>query len=318
MAPTLPAPDLVERFRSDLEALRPSSGPLGVAYSGGPDSLALLLLAAAAWPGAVRAATVDHRLRPGSAPEAALAGRNCAALGVPHQVLTVSVPQGASRQALAREARYAALAAWMNASGVPTLLTAHHLDDQAETLMMRLLRGSGVGGLAGIRARRRLEGRMILRPLLAWRRSTLAQVAAASGLEIAQDPTNQDASHDRVRIRKLLAGTVWLDPEPLARSAAALADAEDALEILAALHFAEGAEERGEGLLVKAARHPPEIARRLLLKALARFAPEAAPRGEQVMALLKTLEAGGTATLAGVKFVAAAEGWWIAPAPPRR
>jgi tRNA(Ile)-lysidine synthase len=153
---------------------------------------------------------------------------------------------------------------------------------------------------------------------LGWRRSTLREIAEASNLPIAADPSNDDAAHDRVRIRRLLAEAPWLEPEPLAKSAAALTDAEEALASAAAALFATHAKDGGDHLLLKLGPYPPEMARRLLLAALQRFAPGAAPRGDQVLALIRTLEAGGAATLAGVKFTATPQGWRIAPAPPRR
>ena len=104
-----PPPDLVLRFRRDLEALAGAAGPLAVAVSGGPDSLALLLLARAAFPGDVRAATVDHGLRPESGAEAAAVARLCAELGVPHSILPARVERaGEGLQSAARDARYAA------------------------------------------------------------------------------------------------------------------------------------------------------------------------------------------------------------------
>src|SRR5947209_3432189 len=158
MTPRSPPPASVERFAADLARLSPPAGRLGIAVSGGPDSLALLLLAAAALPGRIAAATVDHGLRPEAAGEAAYAGGICDALGVPHRTLRVRVARGASVQARAREARYAALAAWAGQEGIEALLTGHHVEDQAETLMMRLVRGSGLAGLAGIRARSVIGG----------------------------------------------------------------------------------------------------------------------------------------------------------------
>ncbi|HEY7808916.1 MAG TPA: tRNA lysidine(34) synthetase TilS [Allosphingosinicella sp.] len=296
--------------------------PLGIAFSGGPDSLALLLLAAAAFPGEVRAATVDHQLRPGSAAEAQAAARLGAQLGAPHAILSVDVAPGASVQAHARAARYQALGAWMRREAIPCLLTGHHLDDQAETLIMRLLRGGGVAGLAGIRERRPFaeggDGAEILRPLLAWRRAELAEIAAASGFEPASDPSNHDESFDRVRIRRLLGETGWLDPAPLARSAAALADAEDALETMASSLAEQVIVEGADHLLLRAEHLPAELRRRLLLRCMRRFAPDAAPRGDQLTDTLSALEAGRTVTLAGVKLSAAKNGWRIEPAPPRR
>jgi tRNA(Ile)-lysidine synthase len=321
MPHVLPSPHSIERFRADLAALQPAKGPLGIAFSGGPDSLALLLLAHAAYPGEVRAATVDHQLRSGSAHEAALAATVCNSLSVPHTILAVEIAAGASVQAKAREARYLALAAWMAENGIPTLLTAHHLDDQAETLMMRLLRGSGIAGLAGIRARRPLGATgdlQILRPLLEWRRAELAEIAAASGFEAVADPSNVDEAFDRVWTRRLLAETPALDPLPLARSAAALAEAEDALEAAAAYWFSACVEDRGGILLVRPVDLPAELRRRLFLRCLRHYAPEAQPRGEQVSDALRMLVSGGKGTLGGAKFSGADGTWRIEAAPPRR
>jgi tRNA(Ile)-lysidine synthase len=316
-----PPPHLVQRFGANLAALQPAQGPIGIAFSGGPDSLALLLLAGAACPGEVHAATVDHQLRAGSAQEAALAASVCNSQSVPHTVLPVDVATGASVQAMAREARYRALAAWMAENGIRTLLTAHHLDDQAETLMMRLLRGSGIGGLACIRARRPLvaSGELrILRPLLGWRRAELAEIAAASGFRAVADPSNADEAFDRVRVRRMLAETPTLDPVALARSAAALADAEDALETSTAYWFSRCVEQRGDHLLVHPVELPAELRRRLFLRCLLHHTPTAQPRGEQVSDALHALDSGGAGTLAGVKFSGANGAWRIEAAPPRR
>jgi tRNA(Ile)-lysidine synthase len=321
MPPIFPEAAAIARFRADLAALGPVRLPLGVAYSGGPDSLALVLLAHAAFPGEVRAATVDHRLREASAAEAEHAQSVCAALRIPHVTLRVDVAAGASVQANAREARYRALAGWMAEGGIPTLLTAHHLDDQAETLVMRLLRGAGVAGLAGIRARRPLAGSSraeILRPLLTWRRAELAKIALRSELGAVCDPSNADQAFDRVRIRGLLAEAEWLEPTALARSAAALADAEDALEAMAGLCVRQSVEEHEDHLLLRADALPSEMARRLLLHCLRLLAPAGKPRGEQVTEALRALREGRTVTLAGAKLSAQGAAWRIEPAPPRR
>jgi tRNA(Ile)-lysidine synthase len=319
MAAASPAPPLVERFRADLAALAgPAPGRLAVALSGGPDSLALLLLAAAAFPGKVAAATVDHGLRPESAAEAERAAAACARLGVSHAILPARVARRASIQAAAREARYAALAGWMAREGLPLLLTAHHLDDQAETLMMRLLRGSGAAGLAGIRPRVPLAGgASVCRPLLGWRRDELGAIVAAAGLEPVRDPSNEDEAYDRVRIRRALAAAAWIDGAALARSAAALAEADEALDSIADTLFAERARLAADAVAFAPAGIPDELLRRLLLRCLAHLEPAAAPRGDQLTALLRRLARGETAALAGILCSGGAE-WRFAPAPPRR
>jgi tRNA(Ile)-lysidine synthase len=316
-------PRLVERFAGDLAALgRVETGPLGVAVSGGPDSLALLLLSEAAAPGRVRAATVDHGLRPESKNEAAFVAGLCAKRGIPHSVLAVEVVRsGRGLQAAAREARYAALGGWMRRQGIGALLTAHHADDQAETLLMRLNRGAGLGGLAGIRAATPFppggEGARLYRPLLGWRREDLASIVRESGLAAVEDPSNADEAYDRVRMRRRLAEAPWLDPAALGRSAAALAEAEEALEDVASRLFAERAHRDGEALHLDPEGLPRELLRRLVLRALRLVVPGDAPRGEQVIGLIADLGRGGTVTLAGVK-CSGGPAWRFEPAPPRR
>lgn len=319
----IPLPDaaLIDRFRADLDRLAPDEA-VAVAVSGGPDSLALLLLTAAARPDRVRAATVDHRLRPESAQEAAFVARVCGALGVSHAILTATVPSGGGgTQAEARKARYAALGAWMAGEGLHTLLTAHHAEDQAETLLMRLQRGSGVGGLAGVRSRGALPesggGLQVCRPLLGWRRAELAAIVAQAGLEAIDDPSNANADFDRVRMRRRMKEAPWLDVPALARSAAALAQADEALDAMASRLFEERSKASGGGMSLDPSGLSEEILRRLVLRCLRELAPDAAPRGEQVTALLATLARSETATLAEVMCTGGAV-WSFEPAPPRR
>ena len=242
-------PELTHRFRADLLALCDMDGArLGVAYSGGPDSLALLLLAQEALHGQVEAATVDHGLRPESADEAALAAENCRQLGVHHEVLKVEVARG-NLQSEARRARYAALTDWARRRGLSYILTAHHADDQAETFLMRANRGSGLFGLAGVRsiAPTSEDEIVIVRPLLSWRRSELGDLVETSGLPSVDDPSNEDDRFDRVQMRKALVNTGFIDVQGLANSAQNLSALEDDIAGLVLEEWASTVEESGNG-----------------------------------------------------------------------
>ncbi len=222
------------RFAAGLAALWPEedrTGPLGLAVSGGPDSLALMLLAHAALPGQIAACSIDHGLRPEAAGEVALVERLAATRGIPFTAITLT-PQPGNLQAQARAGRYAALADWARASGLGAVATAHHADDQAETLLMRLNRGSGLAGLAGVRAASRIEGTDVplLRPLLGWRKAELEALVAAAGIVAAQDPSNANPDFERAAIRARLAEADWLDPAQLAASAAHIAEGWQALQ----------------------------------------------------------------------------------------
>lgn len=310
-------PERAARFRADLAALAGAApAAFGVAVSGGPDSLALLLLAAEAFPETVEAATVDHGLRPESGAEAAFVRDLCTRRGIPHATLT-GPPVAGNVQSGARALRYALLDTWARERGLAFILTAHHQDDQAETLLMRLQRGAGLGGLAGIRPRAEIGGLTVLRPLLGWRRAALAEVVADAGLSPVDDPSNRDPRYDRARLRAQLAETDWLEPPALSRSAAALGEAEEALDWTVEQLIAERVEPARDGLSFDAAGLPAELKRRALLRLLALLMPADPPRGEAVQRLLGSLDAGETATLAGVR----CEGgpvWRLAPAPPRR
>jgi tRNA(Ile)-lysidine synthase len=315
----MPTPDQVQRFRA---AFPSGAAParLGLAVSGGPDSLALLMLADAAFPGAIEAATVDHRLRAGNAEEARAVAAVCETLGVPHAILSdpAAPIAGASPQAQARALRYRLLAAWAGERGIPCVATGHHADDQAETLLMRLARGAGVAGLAGIRARREAEGVTILRPLLGWRRAELARIVEEAGLAAADDPSNSSDAYDRTRFRRLLAGTDLLPAGRLAAAAAHLADAEQALAWAAGREWAARVREEDGALLLDPAGLPPELCRRLVVRAVSAVRGGGAWRDEKVTAaLLEALERGGRANIAGVS-IAGGSLWRFAPEPPRR
>ena len=307
------------RFDTDLDALVAPAERVGIAVSGGPDSLALLLLAAAARPGRIAAATVDHGLRDGSAAEAQMVAALCQRLAIPHHILTAdwAEPPRANIQAEARALRYRLLGAWARAQNLAAVATAHHADDQAETILMRLSRGSGIAGLGGSRASRALtDGVRLVRPLLGWRKAELVALVAEAGIEPVDDPANRDPRHDRSRIRRWLAESSWADPARLAASAAALRDADEALDwSLAPLVTARIARD-GDALTIEPFDLPRELRRRLLLAAFAELGAPV-PRGPELMRALAALEAGETVTLSGLQ-LAGGERWRLSPETPRR
>ena len=316
---TAPAAQAVARFAADLDALIPPDARIGIAVSGGPDSLALLMLANAARPGAVEAATVDHGLRAESAGEAAMVADLCGRLGVPHEILLADWPKApeANVQAAARSMRYRLLNEWAIERGLTAIATAHHADDQAETLLMRLFRGSGVGGLGGTRAKRALsEEVLLLRPLLGWRKSELEEQVRMAGLSPVDDPSNCDPKHDRSRIRQWLGSLDGLDPARLALSASAIRDADEAVDWALAPLIESRIGRDGDALVIDPADLPRELRRRLLLAAFAELAAPP-PRGPELMRAMVGLEAGETHTLSGLKLVGGAR-WRLSTAPPRR
>ena len=312
----------VSRFAADLARVWPEGttqgkARLGIAVSGGPDSCALLLLAAAAWPDRIAAATVDHGLRPESAEEARFVADLCAALGVDHAVLPVTVDPG-NVQAQARAARYRALAGWAGEQGLAALATAHHADDQAETLLLRLNRASGVAGLAGVRERGRVPDSelLLLRPLLGWRREQLERIVEAAGLRAVADPSNEDDRYDRARLRKALKGVDWLDPVALSQSSAHLADADDVLEWAAQREWHEAVRPQPFGLVYRC-RAPRAVA----LRVIARIVHELAgveSRGGQIARLFDSLDSGSPASIGSLVARPEPAGWAFSKAPVRR
>ncbi|HEY0012272.1 MAG TPA: tRNA lysidine(34) synthetase TilS [Allosphingosinicella sp.] len=314
----MPTPDRIDRFRRDLAALA-DTDRLAVAVSGGPDSLALLLLAHAALAGRIEGATVDHGLRPENEAEAAHVASICAALGIPHTVLAdpAAPIAGASVQAQARALRYRLLVRWAGERGLRFLATAHHADDQAETVLMRLARGAGLGGLAGVRARRDDGAVTILRPLLAWRRTELAAIVAEAGVAAVDDPSNRADVYDRTRVRALLAATDLLPTERLSASAAHLAEAEQALAWAAEREWTSSTSRDGGSLTLDPAGLPPELLRRLAARAVSEVRGDADWRRDKLAALLPAVAVGGTVNVAGVKIVGGVT-WRFVPEPPRR
>ncbi|HEU4961790.1 MAG TPA: tRNA lysidine(34) synthetase TilS [Sphingomonas sp.] len=322
---------LIERFASFFDGTferKPEAGaPLALAVSGGPDSMAMLALAAAAFPGTTIAATVDHGLRASAAEECAMVAAACAGLGVPHATLTGTAPAGASLQARARELRYRLLADWAAQAGARMLATAHQADDQAETFLMRAARGAGLSGLAGVRAARAIEGSgvLLVRPLLDWRRAELRAVVRRVGLPFVEDPANDDPRHDRTRFRRLLGEHEWLDPPRLARAAAHLAEADGELRAIADWLWRDRQRPgRTTGVRLDMAGLPRGVRRRLAQRAIGEVRgragierPDWSPEAN-IEPLLDALERGKAATQAGVLVRPAGELWHFRAAPPRK
>ncbi len=298
-----------------------------LAVSGGADSTAMLHLIAH-WARRqgdaaprLHVVTVDHDLRQGSRAEAETVAHAAAAHGLPHHVLTWTGPKPqAGLQDAARTARYALLARLLRDLGEPAaaLVTAHTADDQAETLLMRLARGSGIDGLSAMAPRRRLSAQDsydLVRPLLGITKSRLLATLRAHAIAWTEDPSNTRLDFERVRIRAAAAtlADLGLVPEKLALSARRLARVRTAVDaaatdfearVLDLNHGAYAAMQRSDFT-----RAPDELRLRLLIRVLSRFGGAApATRLSRIERLLQRLDGVGTltATLGGCVVAATA------------
>lgn len=236
-------------FAAAMAALGPfeSRPHIACAVSGGADSMALALLADA-WAkergGRMTALIVDHGLRTESAGEARSAMETLSGLGISAEILVRDGGRPASNlQARAREDRYRLLAERCRADGVLHLLLGHHRDDQAETLLLRLGRGSGGDGLAGMAAVVERPEVRLLRPLLGFSKESLVATCRASGVTWIEDPSNRDDAFARVRVRRLLPSLAeaGLDAAGLVEAASRFARARVALEASTARALARAA-----------------------------------------------------------------------------
>jgi tRNA(Ile)-lysidine synthase len=214
------------------------TGKIALAVSGGPDSLALMLLVASWARENERPApvvySVDHGLRAEAANEAAMVAREATRLGLASRVLRWDGQKPETGvQAAARKARYGLMAAAMREDGAHLLLTAHHLGDLGETVLMRLAHGSGIEGLRGMDSFAEIEGCAVFRPLLAVDPEDLLEVVKAAGLKPAHDPSNRDRHYERVRWRQMLPALaeLGLDPMRLATFARRMGDADAVIEM---------------------------------------------------------------------------------------
>ncbi|RTL62312.1 MAG: tRNA lysidine(34) synthetase TilS, partial [Hyphomicrobiales bacterium] len=251
--------DVIARlFQPLADALEPGGG-IAVAVSGGADSTALLLLfsryhkAHHTALGPVAVITVDHRLRPESAQEAAGVAALCGRLDLEHVTLAWEGPKPESGLAdAARRARYDLIARFMRARGLRVLLTAHTRDDQAETVLMRLARGSGVDGLAAMStvsalpdASREAQPLRLVRPLLDTPKADLEAYLRRAGIPWAEDPTNLDPTYERPRLRAHapMLAEIGLTADALVRSARRLQRVRAALEAITAAFLSSAAVE---------------------------------------------------------------------------
>ena len=274
---------------SEIAALlAPLHGAKGVvlAVSGGPDSLALLLMAWR-WRALISAppimvASIDHALRPESAGEIAAVAAQSARLGLDHRALRWEGPKPASGlHEAARAERYRLLEIAAREAGATHLVTAHHEDDQAETVLLRLVRGSGVGGLAAMRRESRLASGLILtRPLIGLPKARLVALVAAMGLVAVDDPSNRDPRFARgaLRIQADAQAALGLTPARLALLARRAARADDAIE-QATDHAARRCglpEPAGAAVEIRLApalfQEPEEVQLRLLRRGIAQVA----------------------------------------------
>lgn len=314
---------------------------LVLAVSGGPDSLALMWLAAR-WRRALSrgprliAVTVDHGLRLEAAREAREVKHLARTLDLPHRTLRwIGAKPKTGLPAAARAARYQLLAKAAQASGATHILTAHTRDDQAETLLMRMLRGSGIAGLAAMARETEREGLWLARPLLEIPKSRLVATLDRAKIAFADDPSNRDMSFTRPRLRALMPALAEEggDSRNLARLASRLARANAAIEVLAdgaerylALRDRNGATRFGFDAQAFAGL-PEEIRIRLLKRAIDRAGhegPAELGKVETLSAVLDNAIASGRKqtrlkqTLAGAAISLAEGRIHVDPAPPRR
>lgn len=272
---------------------------IGLAVSGGADSLALMVLVRRwlrdlAKPPAVYVYSVDHGLRPEARAEVAMVVDEAERLGFAARALSWDgVKPATGVQEAARLARYGLIGQAMAADGAEVLLTAHHINDQAETVLMRLAHGSGLDGLSGMQPFSRVEDVPIFRPLLGVDPKVLRAVVEAEGLVPAEDPSNSDPHYERVRWRRALPklAELGLDADALFRFSERAAQAEEALAITARISFDEivrldgfGAAEIDAGQFDSV---PKAIADRILARVLRIVGGQQKPRALSVVERLR-------------------------------
>jgi len=287
-------------------------GRLGIAVSGGPDSMALLALAHKVWGPNVDAATVDHQLRDESRAEADMVAAFCKRHGVGHSILIPDKPIAGNIQSEARAVRYGLLGNWAEETNLRWIATAHHADDQLETILMRLARGAGLDGLSGVRPR----NGQVIRPLLNVAKADLIAYCDSEAIPYVSDPSNKNDDYDRVRMRNALEKLDMLDVFSAGRSAAALADARDALQWVIAREADAHITMQNGCVTLANTQYPREIQRRLLLYCLHKLEPDLNPRGDTQTRALDALHKGEKTMIGDILCEGGAQ-WTFRPAPPR-
>ena len=291
---------------------------IGVAVSGGGDSMALLALLSdwcAAHDRELLAVSVDHGLRTEAVSECTLARDFANSRGHRHSLLTCSgVGQVGNLQREARRARYAAIANWAKGEGIAEVALAHTRNDQAETFLLNLARGSGVDGLSAMQPRVRRHGLFWVRPLLKVGRADLREHLVQRGLAWAEDPSNQDLRFDRVKARQMLdlLAPLGLDAERLAETSIRIQAARRVLELEAGRVAREVASVNRLGEITFAHRFwdlQDETGLRLVSQALKFISgAEYRPRLASLSLALASARSGGKATLSGCILSGLADG----------
>jgi tRNA(Ile)-lysidine synthase len=308
------AEGIMEKLLSHLPRLSRRSR-VAVAVSGGVDSLALALALKACDADCV-ALTVDHGLRAESAGEAKTVAKYMRKLEMPHVVLTVKANVTGNKMEWARTQRYALLIDYCKQHKIKTLYVAHHQDDQVETFFLNLERGSGLKGLSGMREVSMMHGIRIIRPLLAFPKSTLAAYVKSHKLKPIEDPTNQNTAYKRNRLRQMMAEAFPDNAELPARIAQAmehLAEAEDFIADAAHAALAQCVEQNGTLEMDAAAFLSLHnlLQYRVLLSVLRKVSGKPKPpRAENILAALKRMQNNEKAfTLHGVKAALRQKKW---------
>lgn len=300
----------LDLFNASLSELAPE-GRLGLAVSGGSDSMALLAMARI-WSQqtghSIAAVTIDHGLRAEAADEARMVAEYCSAANIPHATLNADLGTDGNIMAAAREARYQLMSDWAGTEGIEVIALGHTMDDQAETVLMRLGRGAGIDGLSAMTPVRHWLDRIWIRPFLGLRRAGLQDWLRGQAIAWIDDPTNQDTQFDRIKIRQALdvLEPLGITVPGLAEAARRLRSQRQALDYGCAELIKKAAQVGTFGEIWLDTNHfadtEPELQRRLLSAAIVGLSGRPyPPRHRAVSPILKDIADAGFAgaTLGG-------------------